>query len=173
MTTHSGARHIEAVAPQGAFQRQASSVQLPASTRNTRGNRNAPNSPLITNIIFPTRNKTGGVAKTKSQEFANVSSIEFLALPCPPKSALLLIGLPILPGEGGNLQNLIDTRIIRNHPNSPDVNENCRSNRYKTGARKLEIPPHIKWKATFGDPTKNDGDPEGGFTSHESLVTSH
>ncbi len=92
----------------------ASSLQNP--TRNKLGSRNNYNFPSINDLIFSTRNKTGGVGKNKSEDFANglaqrplpLSSAEHLALPCPSK--------PAFPGEGGSIeppasspQNLIAT----------------------------------------------------------------
>ena len=70
MMTHSQTRQIEAAASQGPFQPQASSVQLPDPTRNTRGNRNASNSSDVNKSCRSTRNKTGG-RRQKSEELAN------------------------------------------------------------------------------------------------------
>jgi hypothetical protein len=105
---------------------------FPNSNRNTLGNRNRRNASFISDLNFSNRNKIRGVAKAESEEFTNLSepalaglsSIQLLALPCPPK--------PALPGEGGGFQNLIATQISRSRPNSPDINETYPSNRNKS-----------------------------------------
>jgi len=102
--------------------------------------------PPSTGLQNSNRNKIGGVAKTKSEEFTNgggSSSIQPPASPRPPKPGPFLVGLSTvasLPaeadssrrlGEGGSLQNLIATPANRNALNSPDVNKTYRSNRNK------------------------------------------
>ncbi len=121
--THYEVRKIEAGASRAPHSVQPRASGFQNSNRNKPGNRNARNSPFICDLNFSNRNKIGGVAKTKSEGFANIPKVLVASLPASE-------GSPNIEPLTSNLCTiLIATPPNRNALNSPDVNKTCRSNR--------------------------------------------
>ncbi len=125
------------------------------SNRNNLGNRNHRNAPVTNDLIFSNRNKIGGVAGKKSEDFTNIypkrpitwalpdarlalglkcsaaafsaasNGFEFLAEPAHRD------GFSSIKPPGSSFQNLIATQINGNLLNSTGINETHRSNRNK------------------------------------------
>ncbi len=157
------------------------------STRNTLGSRNRPNSPDINNLNFSSRNKMRGVAGQKSEDITKISPKK--STPYAAPNARLALGLkcsaaalsaasanlqfvaePVHRGgpssfqpQASSLQNLIATRANRNHPNSPNINETCSSNRNKMRGGSGPKLARIN-KAKRGNPKRRTTQaPEQGF----------
>src|SRR5271168_426682 len=116
------------VFPDGVVSPSSIEIAAPStqnSNRNKPGNRNARNLNFINDLNFSNRNKTRGVDGEQSEEFTKT---------LPASGRPSNVKLPT-----SNLcKILIDTQIIRTHLNSLGISATYRSNRYKTGPRKIE-----------------------------------